>query len=174
MNALWMRGTEMCSGAEAGSYVRLIDSCITQRKAQGTCNESNEEEKRMRGGAAGGDRRRGGARQRGALAIPREGVLNRPSIPSIRSLGLALTVLCLAAVALPARSQDDHHDDKVDSDHGDGQPRPRVEWALPDAEEGMMQESGSLVPPWRQPRGKSQVNLQQMPPDSGGICMGVD
>ena len=29
-------------------------------------------------------------------------------------------------------------------------------------------------PPWRQPRGKSQVNLPQMPPDSGGICMEVD
>ena len=39
--------TEMCSGSEAGSYLRLIDSCITQRKAQGrsrTCNESKEEE----------------------------------------------------------------------------------------------------------------------------------
>ena len=33
---------------EAGSYLRLIDSCITQLKAQGpsrTCNESKEEEK---------------------------------------------------------------------------------------------------------------------------------
>jgi len=33
--------------AEAGSYLRLIDSCITQSKAQGpsrTCNESKEEE----------------------------------------------------------------------------------------------------------------------------------
>ena len=32
---------------EAGSYLRLIDSCITQLKAQGpskTCNESKEEE----------------------------------------------------------------------------------------------------------------------------------
>ena len=39
--------TEMCSGSEAGSYLRLIDSFITQRKAQGpsrTCNESKEEE----------------------------------------------------------------------------------------------------------------------------------
>ena len=37
----------MCSGSEAGSYLRLIDSCITQLKAQGpsrTCNESTEEE----------------------------------------------------------------------------------------------------------------------------------
>ena len=36
-----------CSGSEAGSYLRLIDSCITQLKAQGpsrTCNESKEEE----------------------------------------------------------------------------------------------------------------------------------
>jgi len=39
--------TEMCCGTEAGSYLRLIVSCITQLKAQGpsrTCNESNEEE----------------------------------------------------------------------------------------------------------------------------------
>ena len=35
----------MCSGFEAGSYLRLIDSCITQLKAQGpsrTYNESTE------------------------------------------------------------------------------------------------------------------------------------
>jgi len=35
------------SGSEAGSYLRLIDSCITQITAQGpsrTCNESKEEE----------------------------------------------------------------------------------------------------------------------------------
>jgi len=39
--------TEMCSGSEAGSYLRLIDSCITQLKAQGpftTCTESRAEE----------------------------------------------------------------------------------------------------------------------------------
>jgi len=37
----------MCSGSEARSYLRLIDSCITQLKAQGpsrTGNESKEEE----------------------------------------------------------------------------------------------------------------------------------
>jgi len=37
----------MCSGSEAGSYLRLIDVCITQLKVQGpsrTCNESKEEE----------------------------------------------------------------------------------------------------------------------------------
>ena len=37
----------MCCGTEAGSYLRLIDSCITQLKAQGpsrTCHESKEEE----------------------------------------------------------------------------------------------------------------------------------
>jgi len=35
-------------GSEAGSYLRLIDSCITQLEAQGparTCNESKEERK---------------------------------------------------------------------------------------------------------------------------------
>ena len=39
--------TEICGGSEAGSYLRLIDSCITQLKAQGpsrTCAESKEEE----------------------------------------------------------------------------------------------------------------------------------
>jgi len=38
---------EMCSGSETVAYLRLIDSCITQLKAQGpprTCNESKEEE----------------------------------------------------------------------------------------------------------------------------------
>ena len=39
--------TKICSGSEAGSYLRRIGSCITQLKAQGpsrTCNESKEEE----------------------------------------------------------------------------------------------------------------------------------
>ena len=39
--------TEICSGSEVGSYLRFIDSCITQLKAQGPCrtwNESKEEE----------------------------------------------------------------------------------------------------------------------------------
>ena len=39
---------EMFRGTEAGSYLRRIDSCITQLKAQGparTCNESKEKEK---------------------------------------------------------------------------------------------------------------------------------
>ena len=37
-----------CCGTEAGSYLRPVDSFITQLKAQGpsrTCNESKEEEK---------------------------------------------------------------------------------------------------------------------------------
>ena len=37
----------MCSGSEAGSYLRLIDSCVTQLEAQGppkTSNESDQEE----------------------------------------------------------------------------------------------------------------------------------
>ena len=41
----------MRSGSEAGSYLRLIDSCITQLKAQGpsrTCDESKEEEEEGR------------------------------------------------------------------------------------------------------------------------------
>jgi hypothetical protein len=38
--------TQMCRGNEAGSYLRLIHSCITQLKIQGpsrTCDESTEE-----------------------------------------------------------------------------------------------------------------------------------
>ena len=52
---LGFRVSEMCCGTEAGSYLRLIDSCITQLKAQGpsrTCNESKEEEEDL-GGASG-------------------------------------------------------------------------------------------------------------------------
>ena len=36
----------MCCGTEVSSYLRRIDSCITQLKAQGpsrTCNENEEE-----------------------------------------------------------------------------------------------------------------------------------
>ena len=39
----------MCSGSEAGSYLRRIDSCITQIEAHGpcrTCNQSKKEEKK--------------------------------------------------------------------------------------------------------------------------------
>ena len=49
---------------ETGSYLRLLDSCITQLKAQGpsgTCNESKEEEKKN------GPRR--ACRRRGGLAL---------------------------------------------------------------------------------------------------------
>jgi len=43
--------TEMWCGTEAGSYLRLIDSCVTQLKAQGpsrTCNESKEKQEAPR------------------------------------------------------------------------------------------------------------------------------
>ena len=49
-------GSFAMSGSEAGSYLRLRDSCITQLTAQGpsrTCNESKEEEE---GGREGADR----------------------------------------------------------------------------------------------------------------------
>ena len=39
--------TEMCSGSKSGSYLRLIDSCITHIEAQGpsrTYNEGTEED----------------------------------------------------------------------------------------------------------------------------------
>jgi len=41
-------GSGLCSGSEAGSYLRLIDSCATQLKAQGpsrTCNKSKKKKK---------------------------------------------------------------------------------------------------------------------------------
>ena len=41
---------DVCSGSEAGSHLRLMDSCSTQFEAQGpfrTCNESKEEEQVM-------------------------------------------------------------------------------------------------------------------------------
>ena len=41
--------------SEEGSYLRLIDSCITQRKAQGpsrTCNESKKKKKKPPSAAA--------------------------------------------------------------------------------------------------------------------------
>jgi len=52
MNELHTSRAALCApacscGTEAGSYLRLIDSCVTQLKAQGpsrTCNESKEEE----------------------------------------------------------------------------------------------------------------------------------
>jgi len=49
----------VCNGSEAGSCLRLTDSCITQLKDQGpsrTCNESKEEEEEVPGEVeVGGD-----------------------------------------------------------------------------------------------------------------------
>ena len=45
--ASWVESTGEAGRPQPGSYLRLIDSCITQLKAQGpsrTCNESKEEE----------------------------------------------------------------------------------------------------------------------------------
>ena len=42
-----VKGSAMCSGSEAGSYLRLIDSPITHLEAQGpsrTCDEVKERE----------------------------------------------------------------------------------------------------------------------------------
>ena len=60
----------LVSGSEEGSYLRLIDSGITQLKAQGpsrTCNESKEEERNL------GDRRlRGTVRRERTVLSPGE------------------------------------------------------------------------------------------------------
>ena len=45
----------MCSGSEAGSYLRLIDCCTNELKAQGpsrTCNESQKEEEKKKEGVS--------------------------------------------------------------------------------------------------------------------------
>jgi len=84
--------TEMCSGSEAGSYLRLIDSCITQLKAQGpsrTCNESKEEEVmtdqvvRFEGRFLARSRRGGHALRR-PLPIERETTGYEPLAPHAR------------------------------------------------------------------------------------------
>ena len=57
------RGSGRSSSSEAGSYLRLIESCITQLKAQGlsrTCNESTEEEEEE-----ASERKMGVARKKG-------------------------------------------------------------------------------------------------------------
>ena len=49
---VWFIPNSMCSGPEAGSYFRLIDSCITQLNAQGlsrNCDTNQKREKNSRG-----------------------------------------------------------------------------------------------------------------------------
>ena len=69
----------MCSGSEAGSYLRFIDSCITQLKAQEpsrTCNESKEEDEdevlTLDSGCGG--------RAGGRCALLRAGLANHPGL----------------------------------------------------------------------------------------------
>ena len=50
LSAPGSRGSDIAGLNEAGSYLRLIASCITQLKAQGpsrTCNESKDEEEEV-------------------------------------------------------------------------------------------------------------------------------
>jgi len=76
----------MCCGTEAGSFLRRIDACVTQLKAQGpsrTCNESKEEEeKASRGELLGGREARGwffrrAAERLGAGIIPQVVLVQR-------------------------------------------------------------------------------------------------
>jgi len=69
--------------SEDGSYLRLIDSCITQLKAQGpsrTCNDSKEEEE--------------------AKVRKHQLIGERVDIPDARTLPQLLAPLALAGVAL--------------------------------------------------------------------------
>jgi len=55
----WTAAWRARCGTEEGSYLRLIDSCITQFKAHGpsrTCNESNKEEEERIPGQRPGER----------------------------------------------------------------------------------------------------------------------
>ena len=82
-------GHELCSGSEAGSYLRLTDSCITQLKAQGpsrTCNESKEEECE---GAGRPPRHVSPEGTRGAWAVRETSPRSRSAIPSSSSLLLS-------------------------------------------------------------------------------------
>ena len=66
----------MCCGTEAGWYLRLIDSCITQLTAQGpsrTCNESKEEDR--------DEPRRVGGRRRARRSGQRRRAASRSSAP---------------------------------------------------------------------------------------------
>ena len=58
---------EICSGSEAGSYLRLIDSCVTQLKAQGPSSKEvvEEEEEKEETGVNRG------------VSVPIEGLLQR-------------------------------------------------------------------------------------------------
>jgi len=64
--------TTLQKGSEAGSYLRLIDSCITLLKAQGpsrACNESKEEEEEDAGRCSWEESR--GQRSHDKRALPR-------------------------------------------------------------------------------------------------------
>ena len=74
---------EMCCGNEAGSYLRLTDSCITQLEAHGpsrTCTESKEEEEDkglvIRGHGLGDS----GARVQGFTGLRGSGARRKPRL----------------------------------------------------------------------------------------------
>ena len=76
--------SEMCSGTEAGSYLRLIYCCITQLKAQGPVTRVNKKKRSNRLYRAAGQGRAGvvdfDGRELGAPAsLPRPSTLNPPS-----------------------------------------------------------------------------------------------
>ena len=83
----------MCSGPQAGSYVRRIDSFVTQLKAQGpfrTCNESKEEEEVLSAANTPGAAARGDGRDRRRARLlarprpPRPGPFAVSRFPGIR------------------------------------------------------------------------------------------
>ena len=85
--------TEMCSGSEAGLYLRLIDFCITQRKAQGpsrTCNESKEEALRFAAGRVAQMVVQDLGIQFNVLRRPGEGISSSHGARPVRSLILEI------------------------------------------------------------------------------------
>ena len=96
MEVQWFRGVWKSSGCEAGSYLRRIDSRITELKAEGpsrTCNESKEEEEE------GSDNQ---AREwESILALPQSRCLPIPSLTSSASLLLSSLELSDTSVYEP-------------------------------------------------------------------------
>ena len=113
--SLTLSPCKMCSGSEAGSYLKLIDSCITQLKAQGPSRTRNEskERRRMRVGGPSKTVHRLGWRN----PSRRHQMLALPPHPMLQGLGR-----CKATwkrdCTLPWREagRPNHPDDKVESE----------------------------------------------------------
>ena len=88
----------MCCRTEAGSYLRLIDSCITQLKAQGpsrNCNESKEEEGMLQARAGPSERTSASACERVECEGGRRSLAGSFVCDGTDSFALYLLLWCL-------------------------------------------------------------------------------